>query len=157
MKQFFTLLFICAAFPSVAQKYILLDKTMAEAPFFSNNITVSEKNKNFFPVEKKDIGTFIKALEEIGERLESKKITGKATQYHIGCTEFSGKAYPLEIGERLDYLLVSTCGDIKVTMHLVDAKLNNANNAYFVKAWIKYIKSALKENRPTNERKQTKK
>lgn len=118
---------------------------MAQPAFFSDKITVSEKYKSFFPVEKKELPAFLKALEEIYERLSTKKITGKAKEYRIGCTEFSGKVFPLAAGERLDYVLVSTCDDIKVTMHLVDAKLNNSDNAYFLNAWIKYIKSTEKK------------
>jgi hypothetical protein len=41
-------------------------------------------------------------------------------------------------------VLTSTCDGIKVSMHLVDAKINNENNAYFVNTWIKYIKNTLK-------------
>jgi hypothetical protein len=145
MKHIFTIIFICAVLPCAAQKYILLDKTMAEPMVMTNKITIAEKYKNFFPIEKKDISVFIKTLEEISERLSSKKITGKAKDYQIGCTEFLGRVFPLESGERLDYVLISTCDDIKVPMHLVDAKLDNANNAYFVNAWIKYIKSNYHE------------
>jgi hypothetical protein len=65
----------------------------------------------------------------------------------MGCTEFRGTAFPLATGERLDYMLISTCDDIRVSMHLVDAKINNENNAYFVKTWIKYIRSALKQKK----------
>jgi len=157
MKQLYTILFLIAALPCAAQKYILLDKTMAEPSFMSNKITVSEKYKNFFPVEKKDLPEFIKALEEISERLSSKKITGKAKEYRIGCTEFSVRVFPLAAGERLDYVLMSTCDDIKVPMHLVDAKLNNANNAYFLNAWIKYIKSNYHENKTLHKKMPVKK
>ena len=157
MKQLYTILLIIAALPCAAQKYILLDKTMAQPAILTNKITVSGKYKNFFPVEKKDLPAFIKALEEISERLSSKKITGKAKEYRIGCTQFSARVFPLETGERLDYVLVSTCDDIKVPMHLVDAKLDNANNAYFLNAWIKYIKSNYHENKPVHKKMPVKK
>jgi hypothetical protein len=147
MKYIFIFLLLCFANASQSQRYILLDKTMSQPAFFSNNVSVSEKFKGFFPVEKKDIGKFLEALEETAQRLSSKKITGKPKQYKIGCTEFTGEAFPLASGERLDYQLTSTCGDVKVSMHLVDAKLGNLNNEYFVKTWIKYIKNALKQDK----------
>jgi hypothetical protein len=144
MKCIFIFLFICAANQSQAQKYILLDKAMSQPAFYTNQISVSEKSKGFFPVEKKELPKFIQALEEIAKRLSSKKIEGKAKQYQIGCIKFTGDAFPLASGERLDYVLTSTCDGIKVSMHLVDAKINNENNAYFVNTWIKYIKNTLK-------------
>jgi len=147
MKYIFIFLFICAANISDAQKYILLDKAISQPAFYSNTISVSEKFKGFFPVEKKDIPKFLSALEEIAQRLSSKKIKGTPKQYVIGCTEFIGHIFPLASGERLDYVLTSTCADIKVSMHLVDAKLDNENNAYFVNTWIKYIKNAIKQPR----------
>jgi hypothetical protein len=145
MKYVFLLLIICAAHQTKAQKYILLDKAISQPAFYSNHISVSGKFKGFFPVEKKDLSKFLEALEEISQKLSSKKIMGKAKSYTIGCTEFIGTAFPLATGERLDYVLTSTCDGIRVSMHLVDAKLNNENNAYFVNTWIKYIKNALKQ------------
>lgn len=151
MKYIFIFLFICTANQSDAQKYILLDKAMSQPAFYSNRISVSEKFKGFFPVEKKELPKFIQALEQIAKRLSSKKITGKAVQYQIGCTKFTGDAFPLANGERLDYVLTSFCDGIKVSMHLVDARINNENNAYFVNTWIKYIKNTIKI---TNAKKQ---
>ena len=117
---------------------------MSQPAFYSNQISASEKFKGFFPVMKKELPKFIQALEEISKRLSSKKITGKALQYQIGCTKFTGDAFPLANGERLDYVLTSTCDGIRVSMHLVDARINNENNAYFVNTWIKYIKNSVK-------------
>lgn len=145
MKYILIFLFVCMANISQGQKYILLDKTMSQPPFYSNNVSSAEKFKGFFPVEKKDLPKFLSALEEIAGRLSSKKITGKAKQFEIGCTQFKGKAFPLANGERLDYVLTSTCADVKVSMHLVDVKLDNENNAYYVNTWIKYIKNGMKQ------------
>ena len=140
MKYIFTIIFIRLSFCCVAQKYVLLDETMAQPPIVTNEITAVEKFKRFFPVERKDIGAFIKALEEINARI-LKGGHENANEFRIGCTLFTGRAFPLATGERLDYIITSNCDDIKVSMHLVDAKLTNANNAYFLKAWISYIKS----------------
>ena len=145
MKYVFILLFSCAAYQCNAQKYILLDKALSQPAFYSNKITVAEKFKGFFPVEKKEIGRFIGALEEISKRLSSKKLSGKAKQYQFGCVRFKGVEIPLASGDRLDYVLTSTCDNVKITMHLSDAKINNENNVYFINTWIKYIKNALKE------------
>ena len=145
MKYFFIFIFTFTAFQGKAQKYILLDKAISQPAFYSNTISVAEKFKGFFPVEKKDITRFIEALEEISKKLSSKKLSGKAKQYQIGCVRFNGVEIPLAYGDRLDYVLTSTCDNVKITMHLCDAKINNANNAYFINTWIKYIRSALKQ------------
>ena len=145
MKYVFLILILCIVNQTKAQKYILLDQAISQPAFYSNQVTVSEKYKGFFPVEKKDIPNFLKALEEISARLSADKTDGKAKNYTIGCTQFRGTAFPLSKGERLDYILTSTCGGVDVSMHLVNAKLSNEDNAYFVDTWIKYIKSAMKQ------------
>jgi hypothetical protein len=145
MKYVFLILILCAANQTKAQKYILLDQAISQPAFYSNQITVSEKYKGFFPVEKKDLPKFLKALEEISARLTSNKTEGKAKNYTIGCTQFTGTVFPLSKGERLDYILTSTCDGVNVSMHLVNAKLSNDDNAYFVSTWIKYIKNAMKQ------------
>ena len=146
MKYILVFAIICCSFQGHAQKYILLDKAISQPAFYSNTILVSEKYKGFFPIEKKDIQKFMEALEEIVQRLSSKKITGKAKNYLFGCTELKGVAFPLASGERLDYVLTSTCENLRITMHLCDAKLSNEDNAYYIKTWIKYIRSAQKLN-----------
>jgi len=144
MRLFFTFIFICAVSQGYAQKYILLDKAISQPAFYANKILVSDKYKGFFPVEKKDLPSFLEILEEISQRLSSKKITGKVKNYKLGCIELNGVAFPLASGERLDYVLTSTCDNTKVSMHLCDAKLSNEDNAYFINTWIKYIKNAQK-------------
>lgn len=146
MKYILVLVIICSSFQGHAQKYILLDKSISQPAFYSNKILVSEKYKGFFPLGKKDVPKFLDALEEIVQRLSSGKITGKAKSYQFGCTELKGVAFPLASGERLDYVLTSTCENLRITMHLCDAKLSNEDNAYYIKTWIKYIRSAQKQN-----------
>ncbi|MEO8962146.1 MAG: hypothetical protein ABI325_09705 [Ginsengibacter sp.] len=146
MKYILVLVIICSSFQSHAQKYILLDKAISQPAFYSNKILVSAKYKGFVPLEKKDIPKFLEALEEIAKRLSSGKITGKAKSYKFGCTELNGVAFPLASGERLDYVLTSSCENLNITMHLCDAKLSNEDNAYYIKTWIKYIRSAQKQN-----------
>lgn len=147
MKHFllFIIIYFSVAETGNAQKYILLDKAISQPAFYSNKISVSEKYKGFFPVEKKDLGKFIAALEEISKKLSAKKFAGKAKEYQIGCVKFVGLVVLLASGDRLDYVITSTCDNIKITMHLCDAKISNENNAYFINTWIKYIKEAMKQ------------
>ncbi len=144
MKYIFLFLIIGSSLRCKAQKYILLDKAISQPAFYSDRITPVDKFRGFFPVEKKEIEKFLEALEEISKRLSSKQIIGKAKDYQMGCVRFAGVSIALVKGERLDYMLTSTCDDIKITMHLCDAKINNEDNAYFINTWIKYIKNAIK-------------
>jgi len=144
MKHVFITVLICAASACHAQKYVLLDESISQPAVFRDHLTQMEKFKKFFPVEVKDVPEFVKVLQEIADRLSEKKVTGSAKNYKVGCTEFTGKVFPLASGERIDYVLTSNCDGVKVTMHLCDARLSNANNAFFVKTWIKYINSTTK-------------
>ena len=144
MKYILILIFSVAAYQGHAQKYILLDKAISQPAFYANQILVSDRYKGFFPLEKKDLPKFLEILQEISQRLSSKKITGTVKNYKLGCIELNGVAFPLASGERLDYTLTSTCDNIKISMHLCDAKLSNEDNAYFINTWIKYIKNAQK-------------
>jgi len=145
MKQTLLLLFLFSfAAVTKAQKYVLLDQHMAEPVKYSNTITSADKFNDLFPVEKKLVPEFLKALEEIENKLSSKPPFGKIKDYEIGCIRFTGRAIMLAAGERIDYVITSSCEDVRISMHLSDAKLSNKGNAFFIKTWIQYIKSYVK-------------
>ena len=147
MKYKFILLFFFAATQCNAQKYILLDESLSRPAVYTNQLTEMENYKKFFPVEVKDIPQFLSVLDKIEKRLSETKIKSKLNNYKVGCSEFTGNLFMLANGERIDYIIISTCEGLKIKMHLCDAKITNANNEYFVKAWINYIKSNLKANK----------
>ena len=144
MKYFLLFPFLFAAATMNAQKFALLDKQLAEPVKYSNTITTADKVHELFPVEKKMLPHFIKALEEIEKKLSSKAPFGEVKQYEIGCINFRGLKVSLASEERMDYVITSTCDNIKISMHLSDAKLSNASNAFFIKTWIQYIQSYIK-------------
>ena len=145
MKQTLLLLFLFSfAAITKAQKYVLLDQHMAEPVKYSNTITSADKFNDLFPVEKKLVPEFLKALEEIENKLSSKPPFGKIKDYEIGCIRFTGRAIMLAAGERIDYVITSSCEDVRISMHLSDAKLSNKGNSFFIKTWIQYIKSYVK-------------
>jgi len=145
MKQTLLLLFLFSfAAVTKAQKYVLLDQHMAEPVKYSNTITSADKFNDLFPVEKKLVPEFLKALEEIENKLSSKPPFGKIKDYEIGCIRFTGRAIMLAAGERIDYVITSSCEDVRISMHLSDAKLSNKGNSFFIKTWIQYIKSYVK-------------
>ena len=145
MKQTLLLLFLFSfAAVTKAQKYVLLDQHMAEPVKFSNTITSADNFNDLFPVEKKLVPEFLKALEEIENKLSSKPPFGKIKDYQIGCIRFTGRAITLAAGERIDYVITSTCDNVRISMHLSDAKLSNKGNAFFIKTWIQYIRSYVK-------------
>jgi len=145
MKQTLLLLFLFSfAAITKAQKYVLLDQHMAEPVKYSNTITSADKFNDLFPVEKKLVPEFLRALEEIENKLSSKPPFGKIKDYEIGCIRFTGRAIMLAAGERIDYVITSSCEDVRISMHLSDAKLSNKGNAFFIKTWIQYIRSYVK-------------
>ncbi|MEO5650726.1 MAG: hypothetical protein ABIR03_12485 [Ginsengibacter sp.] len=145
MKYFLLFALSLAAFPLQAQKYVLLDMRMVKPVTYSNKITTADKFNELFPVEKGSVKVFVNALEEITKELSAANgHMRKAIPYHIGCITFAGTVLPLATGDRLDYVIHSTCDGVKISMHLSDAKLKNTSNAYFIKTWIKYIKTAAK-------------
>ncbi len=144
MKYFLITILIFGSINLKAQKYVLLDKTIAQPVTYSNKITSADKFNGLFPVEKKSLKQFINILEEIAAKLAKTERLGDAKQYEIGCTKFIGLTVPLARGDRLDYVLTSTCDNVRITMHLSDAKITNISNAYFINTWIKYIKSSMK-------------
>ena len=145
MKQTLLLLFLCSVITVTrAQKYALLDQHIAEPVKYSNTVTSVDKFNDRFPVEKKLVPEFLKALEEIEGKLSSKPPFGKIKDYEIGCIQFTGRAIMLATGERIDYVITSSCDDVRISMHLSDAKLSNKGNAFFIKTWIQYIRSYVK-------------
>lgn len=146
MKYLFIIVFICNASLGKSQKYVLLDEAISQPAIYTNHLNEMEKYKKFFPVPVKDVPQFLNVLQEIANRLNKNEVTGPAKNYKVGCAQFTGKVFPLASGGRIDYVLTSDCDGVKVTMHLVDARLSNANNAYFVNTWIKYIRSTVKEH-----------
>lgn len=144
MKFILLFSFLLAAFYTNAQKYVLLDKRIAQPVAYSNTITSADRFNGLFPVEKNSMKQFVNALEEIAKMLSVSGTMPKPKNYQIGCAKFTGHIVQLGTGERLDYVITSTCDNIKISMHLSDAKLRNASNAYFINTWISYIKSAGK-------------
>ncbi|MGN6249899.1 MAG: hypothetical protein ACTHNG_16220 [Ginsengibacter sp.] len=147
MKYIFIIVALCAATGTKAQNYMLLDESISQPAVYTNHLNEMAKYKKYFPVAVKDLPEFLKVLEEIDGRLSEPKVTGPAKNYKIGCVEFTGKVFPLSSGERIDYVLSSDCENVKIRMHLCDAKLSNSDNAYFVKTWIKYIRSTMKQHK----------
>lgn len=139
---FFSLIFFAATNTS-AQKYVLLDKHMANKPKFSNSVSSTDKFENYIPIEKKYLPGFVKSLEEIATLL-SKNGKGNAKEYTFGCVKIKGQLVPLQSGNRLDYVITSSCENTNITMHISDAKMANKNNYFFINTWIKYIKNNLK-------------
>ena len=144
MKCFLLVLSSLFIYSVQGQKFALLDKRLAQPIKYTEHVSQKDKFDGLFPVETKSLSQFLSALEEISDKLGIKGSLGKVKQYKIGCTKFTGLAVSLASGERLDYVITSECGDIKVSMHLSDAKISNANNAFFINTWIKYIKSSMK-------------
>jgi hypothetical protein len=145
MKYFvFALLILCSGF-SYPQKYILLDKKMSVPVSYTNRVTLAQTYQELFVVEAVKIHEFIAEVEKISALLTNhKKQKLESFSFNIGKTTFIGLKLPLAAEERMDVVITTNCDGIKSSIHLCDPKLSNANNAFFINTWIKYIKSYIK-------------
>jgi hypothetical protein len=130
---------------SYSQKYVLLDKQMTEPLSYSNSYNTIHSYKNLFPVERENLKQFISELEKLSSKLsDTKKPLPETFNFNVGKTRFFGLRVPNKKENRMDVVLTTDCEGSKISMHISDAKNSNANNAYFINTWIKYIKSSKK-------------
>ena len=144
MKYILVLFLLLGTFAAKAQKYALLDQRFIQPVKYTDVVTSTDKFNHLFPVEKKMLPEFIKTLKEINVRLMSKKSYENVRQYEMGCIKFVGHLISLGSGPRIDYVITSTCSDVKISMHLCTAQQTNSNNAYFIRTWIQYIENGVK-------------
>jgi len=144
MKYIFFILLFFSMAAAKAQKFALLDEPFTEPVRYANTVTSADKFNHLFPVEKKDLKAFIRILSEIEKKLSSNKPIEKLEQYELGCIKFSGSLLSLAAGQRVDYVITSTCDKVKIFMHLCNGRNSNATNAFFINTWIKYIEEGAK-------------
>ena len=144
MKYFFLLAFIVVTTTCIGQKYVLMDKKMSMPLSYTDNVTVEHNYKGYFAVEKAKIGEVIAEIEKIVEKLKPGQKPDDSFNFKVGSTSFTGLKIPLAKDERYDVVLTTDCGQIKSFMHLSDAKITNASNAYYIKTWLKYVRNNLK-------------
>ena len=142
MKYFLLTIILFFSVTVKAQKFVLLDEHIAAPVKYANTVTSADNFYDFFPVEKKLLPQFLKILEEIKDQLSLKE-SNKIKNFELGCIKFKGILISLASGQRTDYVLTSACDNVKISMHLCDAKFTNDINAYFITTWIKYIQTYL--------------
>ena len=81
MKKLLLFILLFSAVVTKAQKYVLLDQHISEPVMYTNTVTSEDKFNGLFPVEKKLFPEFLKALEEIENKLSSKPPFGKIKEY----------------------------------------------------------------------------
>lgn len=145
MKHFLLGLLLLISSFAFSQKYVLIDKNIAQPLSYTNTVTLEHSYKNLFPVEKDKLRQFVIELEKIAAILTDKnKSIPQSLELYVGKTRFVGLKVPLKVEDRFDVVLTSDCDGTKVQMHISDAKISNSRNAFFINTWIKYIKSYMK-------------
>ena len=127
-----------------AQKYVLIDKKMLMPVMYTDIVTLAHNYKGYFAVEKSQIKQVIAEVEKIVQKLKAAVKIEDSFNYKVGNTSFIGLRIPLAKEERYDVVLSTDCGQVKSLMHLSDAKIPNATNAYYINTWLKYIRNNLK-------------
>jgi hypothetical protein len=111
---------------------------------YSNSITVEDDYKGYFPIEKSKITEFISEIDKIAKLLSDPKAKKpESFDLAVGSTTFHVLRVPLSAEERMDIVLTTDYGASKSTMHLSDAKISNATNAYYITTWLKYLRSYI--------------
>jgi hypothetical protein len=145
MKHFLLIFFVIVSTVCSAQKYALVDKQLSLPVIYANTITVQDNYKGYFPVEKNKLNEFVTEVEKIGKLLsDPKQPKPEKMDFSVGSTTFHGLRVPLATEERMDIVITTDYGVSKTTMHLSDAKLSNAKNAFFINTWLKYLHSNIK-------------
>ncbi len=145
MKKVLPLILLFISGLCSAQKYVLIDKKMSVPVTYTNTVTMQDDYKDLFAVEKNSFTLFIKEVEKIAKLLsDKKKEMPDNFNFTVGVTHFHGLKVELAAEERLDVMLTSDCGEAKTSMHLSDAKTSKANNAFYIKTWLKYIRNYVK-------------
>jgi hypothetical protein len=145
MKHFLLIVFILINTVCTAQKYALVDKQLSLPVIYANTITIQDNYKGYFPIEKNKLNEFITEVQKIANLLsDPKKPKPETIDLNVGNTTFYGLKVPLATEERMDIILTTDYGVSKTTMHLSDAKLSNAKNAFFINTWLKYLRSYIK-------------
>ncbi len=144
MKYFLLLGFIFISTICTAQKYVLIDKRMNLPLAYTDNVTVEHNYKGYFAVEKTQVKHLIAEVEKIAQKLKPGQKVDDSFNFKVGNTSFVGLRIPLARDERYDVVLSTDCGELKSFMHLSDAKITNASNAYYINTWLKYLKNNLK-------------
>ena len=142
MKYFLPAFLLLLTGFTYSQKYVLIDKTMAQPLAYTNTVTLQHSYKKFFAVERDKLPRFITEVEKILAMLnDKKKAKPESLEFYVGKTRFVGLKVPTKAEERLDVVLSTDCDGTKLYMHLSDSKISNANNVFFINTWLRYIKS----------------
>ena len=144
MKPILLFAFSICFLSSFSQKYVLLDKKMSMPVTYADNITAEQHYKGIFPVEKSNLKRFVAEVEKISKLLISKNTMPQTIDFAVGSTTFHGLKVSLKAEDRMDVVVTTNCSNSNITMHLADAKNSNANNAFYINTWLKYIKGYIK-------------
>lgn len=145
MKYFLPVFLLLLTGFTYSQKYVLIDKTMAQPLTYTNKVTLEHSYKKMFAVERQQLPRFISEVEKILAMLTNKKkAKPESLEFYVGKTRFVGLKVPAKAEDRLDVVLSTDCDGTKLYMHLSDAKISNANNVFFINSWLRYIKSYAK-------------
>jgi hypothetical protein len=144
MKHFLYAIFLLVSLNSSGQKYVLVDKKMRLPVTYVNTISILDSYNGYFPIDKNKIKEFITEIDKIAKLLSDPKTKKPETiDFLVGSTTVHGLRVLLGIEERMDIVLTTNYGKEKSSMHLSDAKISNASNAFFINTWLKYLRSYI--------------
>ena len=142
----------------IAQKFALIDKNFKIPILYSDSITVQQVTQGYFPIENKNVDSFIANIlylkSVLAERQRSKV---KSFDLHSSSVTIQTSRVPYAYGDRYNSKAESRCGDLIATYTLIDSEEKSKNSKKRLERLLNY----LKENKSfyvvgyflTNERK----
>ncbi len=144
IKYLITCIIILSAIQLPAQKYALIDQSLAQPLKYAHTVTAKEIQDGFIPVESNHLPALIRALELIESDLKNNTQLNSAREFRLGCTIISGETMHQARENRYSYIIRSDCNQLNASYQLCNFKFKNATNAFIVKTWIKYIRAGIK-------------
>lgn len=139
MKRFciFLMLTACCFCRAEAQRYVLIDQTLARPMRFTESISQKDILDQWFPVETKHLHEFQMGLSRIYNQLK-KNHPAAALNEKMGCSAIQGTIVNVMNERRYSYTLQFNCDKVTASYLLCDTRLKNPTNAFIVSTWMKY-------------------
>lgn len=141
--------FICLAFFCVLKvnaqgKYLIIDRKMKAPAEWSDNFTIEQGNKGYFPIEKEKIDSILTKFTELKQRLSG---NGRENYdefiWKIGNTRFDGKVVKWHYGDRFNIAISTDVGNgYSPSFYIANSTRKNQVSANYIGRLIEYIKKA---------------
>lgn len=145
MKYFLLSLLLATTLPSIAQKYIVIDRKLKKPATMMDDVSGLKPNTGLFPIEVVNVDSVVNKLMEIRERL---LVVGREKYdeyiWDAGSTRLTVTVRKWTYGDRLNVAISTNTGTgPSPSYYIVDARKMNKENAKYIKDLVTYIRKLL--------------